>query len=248
MQNHKDILKILQCTFPLLFSKSLTPGRNRNFPLCHESRPALQPNQPPILWVPGTLSPEAKQPGHEADHSLPSKIKNVWNYTSTYSCLHSVILKHRDKFTSSLLIWSTPYFEVGSRIDCYDMKSGKYRICACTSRIFLTRIYPPKLGCGLCTEYDVILTTEPATPILYVLKLPVETASVWDCYLASYCTRENAPTYYQCIGIFWLHESSWHHQLKEVGRPWRHWQITINAASDNQSAANAIGNIFLSHR
>jgi hypothetical protein len=34
----------------------------------------------------------------------------------------------------------------------------------------------------------------------------------------------------------------------EVGRPWYHWQITEYAASDNQSAANAIANILLSHR
>jgi hypothetical protein len=27
-----------------------------------------------------------------------------------------------------------------------------YRICACISRIFLTRIYTPKLWCGLYTE------------------------------------------------------------------------------------------------
>jgi hypothetical protein len=95
---------------------------------------------------------------------------------------------------------------------------------------------------------DILLTTEPATPVLYVMKLPVETASVWDCYLASYCTRANAPTYYRWIGIFWLHESSRHHWFPEVGRPLHHWQITVNAASDNQSAANAIANILLSHR
>jgi hypothetical protein len=80
----------------------------------------------------------------------------------------------------------------------------------------------------------VLLTTEPATPVLYVVKIPVETASVWDCYLASYCTHTNALTYYGCIGIFWLHDSSRHHWFPEVGRPWHHWQITINAASDNQ--------------
>jgi hypothetical protein len=51
---------------------------------------------------------------------------------------------------------------------------------------FLTIIYPPKLGCGSCTEYYILLTTEPAMPVLYVVKLPVETASVWDCYLASF--------------------------------------------------------------
>jgi hypothetical protein len=85
----------------------------------------------------------------------------------------------------------------------------KYRICACISCTFWTRIYPPKLGCGLCTECYVLLMTEPATPVLYVVKLPVETASVWDWYRASYCMRANVPTYYRCISIFWLHESSW---------------------------------------
>jgi hypothetical protein len=113
---------------------------------------------------------------------------------------------------------------------------------------FLTRIYRPELGCGLWTEYYVFLTTEPATPVLYVVKLPVETASIWDFYFASYCTRANTPTYYRCIGIFWSHESSRHHRFPEVGRPWHHWQMIVNAASDNQSAANAIANILLSHR
>jgi hypothetical protein len=94
----------------------------------------------------------------------------------------------------------------------------------------------------------VLLTTEPATSVLYVVKLPVETASIWNCYLPSHCTRANTPTYYRCIGIFWLHESSRHHRFPEAGRPWHHWQITVNAASDNQSAANAIANILLSHR
>jgi hypothetical protein len=52
------------------------------------------------------------------------------------------------------------------------------------------------------------LTTEPMTPVLYVVKLAAETANFWDCYLASYCTHANTPTYYWCIGIFWLHKSS----------------------------------------
>jgi hypothetical protein len=44
--------------------------------------------------------------------------------------------------------------------------------------LFLTRVYPPKLGCGLYTEYCVLFfTTEPATPVLYVVKLPVEAVS-----------------------------------------------------------------------
>jgi hypothetical protein len=60
---------------------------------------------------------------------------------------------------------------------------------------------------------------------------------------SSYCTRAKAAMYYRYIGIFWLHESSQHHRFPEVGRPWHYWQITANAASDNQSAVNAIANI-----
>jgi hypothetical protein len=43
-----------------------------------ESKPALGPTEPPIQWVPGTISPEVKRPGREADHSPPSstQVKN----------------------------------------------------------------------------------------------------------------------------------------------------------------------------
>jgi hypothetical protein len=58
------------------------------------------------------------------------------------------------------------------------VKNKIYRICACISHTFSTRTYPPKLGCGLYVEYYVLLTTEPVMPVLYVVKLPVETASV----------------------------------------------------------------------
>jgi hypothetical protein len=71
-----------------------------------------------------------------------------------------------------------------------------YRVCACISRTFFDKNLPSKIGVRLCTEYYVLLTTEPVTPVLYVVKLPVEAASVWDCYLGSYWTRANAPTYY----------------------------------------------------
>jgi hypothetical protein len=59
------------------------------------SRTALGPTQPPIQWVPGTLSLEAKQPGREADHSPPSsaEVKNAWSYTSTLPIsFHGVVL------------------------------------------------------------------------------------------------------------------------------------------------------------
>jgi hypothetical protein len=59
----------------------------------------------------------------------------------------------------------------------FNHESQSYRICACISRTLT--IYPQKLACGLYTEYYV-LTPEPATSVLYVVKLPVETASVWD--------------------------------------------------------------------
>jgi hypothetical protein len=41
-------------------------------------RLALNTTQPPIRWIPGTLSPGIKQPGREADHSPASsaEVKN----------------------------------------------------------------------------------------------------------------------------------------------------------------------------
>jgi hypothetical protein len=36
------------------------------------SRPALGLSQPPIQWVPETISPGVKRPGREADHSPSS--------------------------------------------------------------------------------------------------------------------------------------------------------------------------------
>jgi hypothetical protein len=41
-------------------------------------RLALEPTQPPIQWVLGTLSLGVKWQGHEADHSFPSiaEVKN----------------------------------------------------------------------------------------------------------------------------------------------------------------------------
>jgi hypothetical protein len=44
------------------------------------SRPALEPSQPPIQWVPGV-----NRPRREGDHSPAStaEVKNAWRYTST---------------------------------------------------------------------------------------------------------------------------------------------------------------------
>jgi hypothetical protein len=55
------------------------------------SRILSSPHRPDRLWgsptqgVPGTISPEVKLPGREADHSLPAsaEVKQMWTYTST---------------------------------------------------------------------------------------------------------------------------------------------------------------------
>jgi hypothetical protein len=72
-------------------------------------------------------------------------------------------------------------------------------------------------------------------------------ANCYDCYLASYCTHVKALKYYRYISIFWLHDSSQHHTFPEVGELQYRWQITTNAASNNQSAMHAVPNILLPH-
>jgi hypothetical protein len=74
------------------------------------SRTALRPTQPPIQWVPGTLSLEVKRSGHEADHSPPSSAE-IKEWVELY--LHSpntpswrdAQLRHRDNFTFALSSW-----------------------------------------------------------------------------------------------------------------------------------------------
>jgi hypothetical protein len=58
------------------------------------SRPTLEPTQPIIQWLPGTLSPGVKQPRREADHSPPpiAEVKNVGAMSPPPLCLHGVVL------------------------------------------------------------------------------------------------------------------------------------------------------------
>jgi len=57
-----------------------------------KSRPPLGATSLP--WVPKDLTPGVKQPGSEADNSLPSsaKVRNAWSHTSTHTLhLHGVV-------------------------------------------------------------------------------------------------------------------------------------------------------------
>jgi hypothetical protein len=67
------------------------------------SRTTLWPTQPPIQWVPGSLSLGVKRPGREADHlSPPSAEVKVWVelylHSLNTSLLSGAQLKQRDNF------------------------------------------------------------------------------------------------------------------------------------------------------
>jgi hypothetical protein len=86
----------------------LSPSGIKNFLFFTSSRPALRPNQPPMEWVQGFLSPEVKQQGREADHSPPNsaEVKNMWIYTATPPIRHLGVVLNllvtSDNFTSLL--------------------------------------------------------------------------------------------------------------------------------------------------
>jgi hypothetical protein len=104
---------------------------------------------------------------------------------------------------------------------------SSYRICACISRTFDN--LPSKIGCGLYTEFRNLILQEKAV---------YRRLSPWR----RYCMLWN-PQWRPLVA-----DTIDYRSIPEVGRPWHHWQINVNAASDNQSAANAIANIILSHR
>jgi hypothetical protein len=65
---------------------SSIPGMGRDTSLfAIASRPALEPKEPPMKLVQGSVSPGIKRLGREADHSSPSsaEVKNRCSYTST---------------------------------------------------------------------------------------------------------------------------------------------------------------------
>jgi hypothetical protein len=69
------------------------PGRSKIFLFITPSRQVLGPTQPPIQWVPGALSPGAKRPMRQVDHSSRCKaeVYNAWSYAPTPSHMHYII-------------------------------------------------------------------------------------------------------------------------------------------------------------
>jgi hypothetical protein len=69
------------------------PDRGKIF-LFLASRQTLGPIQPPINWAPGAISPAAKRPRREADHSPPSSAKDkmVDLYLHFFIYLHDVVV------------------------------------------------------------------------------------------------------------------------------------------------------------
>jgi hypothetical protein len=97
-----------------------SPGTVKNFLLSTWSRPVLGSSQPPIQWVPGTLSPRVKRQGREADHSPPTsaEVKKMWIYTSTppYAIMAYCSMPIRILITVLIkYLWRRVLYWVGNR-------------------------------------------------------------------------------------------------------------------------------------
>jgi hypothetical protein len=93
----QNITRILSPYSDLLLTERLrgqssSPGRVKNFLFFVSSRLALGPTQPPLQWVPRTLSPGVRRLGREADHSpsTNAEVKKICIYTSTPPCAFMV--------------------------------------------------------------------------------------------------------------------------------------------------------------
>jgi hypothetical protein len=69
------------------------PARDKIILVSTSSRPALGPTEPPILWVPRSISSEVKRPGREADHfHLLPRSRMVELYRHSPIRLHELVL------------------------------------------------------------------------------------------------------------------------------------------------------------
>jgi hypothetical protein len=69
----------------ILYPNCAFRGFPQSFQINTASRSTLGLNQPPIQWLPGTVSPGVERQGREADQSPPSsvEVKKRWSNTST---------------------------------------------------------------------------------------------------------------------------------------------------------------------
>jgi hypothetical protein len=84
--NVTDLSLCSKCSYIYIYDNDLIrpvcPGfdsqQGKNILFFTASRPTLGPTQPPIQWISGAISPDAKRPGREADQSHPSsaEVKN----------------------------------------------------------------------------------------------------------------------------------------------------------------------------
>jgi hypothetical protein len=88
------------------------------------SRLTLGSTQPPIQWVLGALSPRAKQPEHESDHSSPysAEIKTV-----TLNLHYPMSSGHGAYLTQDMSSWNGTYLSTGKNLHLFmgDMRTYK---------------------------------------------------------------------------------------------------------------------------
>jgi hypothetical protein len=113
-------------------SRVRLPVGARNSLFTTASRTVLGPTQPPIQWVPGTLSLEVKRPGLEADHSPPSSTEvREWvelyiHFPSTPSWRGAQSTGTNLHFTFSCIIYAAVIGIHERRLYCLSMKQLEY--------------------------------------------------------------------------------------------------------------------------
>jgi hypothetical protein len=81
---HSQLHNIV-CDYRLDDWDSLPLKRQRTFPLCSVSRPALRPTQPPIQWVPEVFFPGVKRGRVTPSSAEVKNKKELYFVSSLYS-------------------------------------------------------------------------------------------------------------------------------------------------------------------